>query len=270
MLLFVGDRNQAILGFTGADNDAMDLISRDFNCASLPLTVTRRCSKAVVRRAQTLVPSYRAHSSNPEGSDTTITEDEFFDATLLIPGEDAVICRNTAPLVRAAYKLIARGVPAHVEGRDIGIDLVQFVKRFRKAKTVLQLRDALKANLDKQVENLTKEKKDHAIEALVEQTDTIYAIMETLPEHASIEVLIQDIENLFADTPSGQKANKVVLMTAHRSKGLEFRRVFGWGRDHYFPSPFAKLDWQLEQENHLMYVLYTRAIMDYVDVKVEA
>jgi len=57
-------------------------------------------------------------------------------------------------------------------------------------------------------------------------------------------------------------------MTAHRSKGREFRRVFGWGVKAFMPSRFANQDWQKQQEANLEYVLYTRTIETYVDVVV--
>ena len=265
MMLFVGDRNQAIMGFTGAMNDSMDTIKRDFRCASLPLTVTRRCSKAVVRLAQTIVPTYTAHEDNIEGTVTSMSEDEFF-ALNLRPGLDTILCRNTAPLVRFAYKLIARGIAAKVEGRDIGSGLVKFVKRFRKAKTILQLTDAIDAYVSDQTAKLSKDKNYAELDRINEQVETVQAIMATLPDHASVAQLIADIEVLFVDAPDGNVPNTVLLMTAHKSKGLEWERVFGLGNERYFPSPFAKQDWQLKQEDNLLYVLWTRAIDTYVDV----
>jgi len=47
-LIAVGDPNQAIYGFRGADSDSMEQLQRDFNATVLPLSVSFRCSKAVV------------------------------------------------------------------------------------------------------------------------------------------------------------------------------------------------------------------------------
>lgn len=49
---FVGDRHQAIYGFRGANADSMDRISSRFGCLPLPLSVSFRCSQAVVAEAQ--------------------------------------------------------------------------------------------------------------------------------------------------------------------------------------------------------------------------
>ncbi len=51
-LIAVGDSRQAIYGFRGADSSAMDLIAGDFSCKRLPLSISFRCSKAVIREVQ--------------------------------------------------------------------------------------------------------------------------------------------------------------------------------------------------------------------------
>lgn len=48
----VGDPNQAIYGFRGADAAGMDTLKRRFDMEELPLSVSWRCSRAVVREAQ--------------------------------------------------------------------------------------------------------------------------------------------------------------------------------------------------------------------------
>lgn len=51
-LIAVGDPNQSIYGFRGADADAMEQLKTDFNCCVLPLSVSWRCSRAVVEEAR--------------------------------------------------------------------------------------------------------------------------------------------------------------------------------------------------------------------------
>ena len=51
-LIAVGDPQQAIYGFRGADADAMTSLRDAFNMRTLPLSVSYRCSRAVVREAQ--------------------------------------------------------------------------------------------------------------------------------------------------------------------------------------------------------------------------
>ena len=51
-LIAVGDPSQAIYGFRGASTDAMNDLRRDFNMTVMPLSVSYRCSQAVVKEAQ--------------------------------------------------------------------------------------------------------------------------------------------------------------------------------------------------------------------------
>jgi DNA helicase-2/ATP-dependent DNA helicase PcrA len=64
----VGDPHQAIYGFTGADSDAMDLITAQFGCRFMPLTTTYRCPKRIVEHARQWVSHITAADSAPEGS----------------------------------------------------------------------------------------------------------------------------------------------------------------------------------------------------------
>ena len=55
-----------------------------------------------------------------------------------------------------------------------------------------------------------------------------------------------------------EKEKPIILTTSHKSKGLEFERVYVL-RDDQFPSPKAKRPEDLEQEENAKYVAYTRA-----------
>ncbi len=50
-LVAVGDPRQAIYGFSGADNDALDQITRDFNATEMPLTVITPVPALIQTRA---------------------------------------------------------------------------------------------------------------------------------------------------------------------------------------------------------------------------
>ena len=264
-MLWVGDDRQSIYGFTGADNDALDQIAEQFNCRRFPMTETRRCSQAVVARARELVPDYTAHPSNPPGLVRTITPAQF-EKEKLVPGDDVIICRFTAPLVKSAHDLIRRGVGAHVAGRDIGANLIALVNRWPSIKSVTTFKERLLEYCQKEVGILLAAKKDAKAAALEDRVASILAIMETLPANATLATLKNDIADLFREPAPGsaEAASMVTLMTAHRSKGLEFKRVFGW-MEFSIP-PFARQEWQRRQEENLEYVRITRAIIEYVEV----
>lgn len=265
--LFVGDDRQAIYGFTGADSDAIDQIIRDFNCATLPLTVTYRCPKSVVAEANKYVPDIEAHESAPEGKVShgdyecvvqgLSTGSSFSGQHVELTADDAIICRNTKPLVQAAYTLIKRGVACHVEGRDIGAGLIKLIDRY-KTKSVATLRDKLTVYADAQAQKLIAKGKEVQAEALRDRVDTIYAIMDSQPPATTVDELRARIRAMFVDGDDEPKPT-LTLCTAHRSKGREWPRVFILGREAYMPSPFARQAWQLTQERNLIYVAITRA-----------
>ena len=273
-MMWVGDNRQAIYAFSGADSDSLDLIAQQFNCEIMPMTVTFRCAKAIVRDAQEICPDYKAANDNPEGEILAVTESEF-DAIELMshrPSKhetgDAIICRNTAPLVELAYKLYGRGVQCHVEGKDIGRGLVELVGRWPNLKNLPALTDKLNDYKTREVAELLAQKKEFQADQLEDQIETIFAIIKGLPQGSNVATLVERVNLLFADTTDEGERKSVTLLTIHRSKGLEFTRTFLWGNERFMPSKYARQDWQLEQELNLDYVSRTRAIMSMVRVKV--
>ena len=77
-----------------------------------------------------------------------------------------------------------------------------------------------------------------------------------LPDFLQEVALLTDI-----DSDNGDDNNKVVLMTIHSAKGLEFPTVFVVGlEENIFPSPMCTGTMrELEEERRLLYVAITRA-----------
>jgi superfamily I DNA/RNA helicase len=277
-IMLVGDDRQAIYGFAGADNDALDLCIRQFNAKVFPMTVTFRCAKSVVALAQRLVPDYRAADTNIQGTTRSIKECELDKVEFAFNGKvvkatdgsnitnDMIICRNTAPLVKVAYKLIGRGVAAHVEGKDIGKDLIRLINRWPHVKTLPILDREMTKWLEAETTKLNLKGHEAQAEALSDQVETVQVIAKGLKRGAKVAQLVEKIDELFKDTPDGERAKTVTLISAHRSKGLEADRVFGLGVEKFMPSKYAKTEWQLGQENNLLYVLITRSMKEYVEV----
>lgn len=265
-LMAVGDPHQAIYGFTGASADALDQIRATFNAIELPLTVSFRCPQAVVRHAQQWVSHIEAAPSAAEGSVSFMDKTVFMQR---IPDKtDAIICRNTKPLIQLALFYIRRGVAAHVEGRDIGQSLLALVNRWRQPRTVAEFRVCLGEYTLSEMERLSERGEDAKIEQLQDRVESIYAIMETLRDDDPIERVADKINSIFKDT-EGRDVQSITLSTIHKAKGREWNRVFFYGRNIYNPSPFARQLWQIEQENNLIYVGITRAKQELVEVVLE-
>jgi len=265
-MIFVGDDRQAIYGFTGADGDAMDQLRHETQATTLGLTVTYRCPKAVVAQAQRLVPDIEAHETAPEGACSVLGKYEDLLA-LPLDKSDAVLCRNTAPLISTAYRLLAAGTACRVEGREIGSGLAKLAQRW-KVKELSALLNKLEDHQERQTAKLMSKGQEDRVAALVDQCDCLRIVIsrcQSRGEHA-VEDLVRELQTMFGDTKAGERPAVLTLSTIHKSKGREWPRVFLLGRSRYMPSPYARKPWQQQQEANLEYVAITRAQRELVDV----
>src|SRR5206468_3822369 len=125
-LIAVGDPMQAIYGFTGASHDAMDLIAAEFDTVELPLSVSYRCARTIIGMAQTIVPYLEAAPNAPDGAVSRLPLKTALNA---LKPSDAVLCRQTAPLVSLAFKLIAAGRGCIILGREIAKGLTNLIDK---------------------------------------------------------------------------------------------------------------------------------------------
>ena len=232
------------------------------------MTVTFRCPKAVVEKAREIVHHIEAHETAPEGSVYSISEKDYWErgfATQHDQANDAILCRNTKPLVQTAFQLIKRGISCHVEGRDIGAGLIKLVERFEKARSMTAFRERITAFKEQQVLKLNAKGKETQAQSVEDKVDTILVIADAVK---SVEELKANIISMFQDS-DGNTRQTLTLSTVHKSKGREWRRVFLMGENLYMPSPYARQEWQIEQERNLQYVAYTRAKSELVLVDME-
>jgi superfamily I DNA/RNA helicase len=246
----VGDRHQAIYGFTGASHDAMDQIRAAFGATELPLSICYRCGKAIVQRAQTIVPQIEWWDEAPEGE---IREGRLRTVLPTLGPADAVLCRTNAPLVELAYTLLARHIPCTILGRDFARNLIGLVER-SKQLTLQGLLSWLQQYERQEVGKLVA-KGEHAKAASVR--DRVYCleimIDRLVPGERTIDALTTSIDELFSDGKP-----MLTLSTIHKAKGREWPHV-AILRPDLIPGPWARGGWQLEQERNLLYVAWTRA-----------
>lgn len=262
--MFIGDRHQAIYGFTGADNDSIDTTIREFKCAELPLTVTYRCPKAVVAKAQEVVSHIVAHENAPEGSVSEVEQDEFMKDVKALEATDAILCRKTKPLVAMAFSLIRQGVACHVEGKDIGAGLIAMIKKFDRAKTLEGMLGRLDAHVARQSEKLRAKGREGQAESLEDRAATIHVIAEKCK---TVDDVKAQITSMFEDNDR-QARKTLTLATVHKSKGREWPRVFILGANLWMPGPWARQAWEQAQERNIEYVAITRAQQELVFINV--
>jgi superfamily I DNA/RNA helicase len=255
IFIAVGDDRQAIYGFTGADSDSLDLIKSQLNSNVLPLNTTYRCPKAVVAYAQKWVADINAHETAPDGLVRDMDEAGFWNEQL--EPTDAILCRNTKPLVTLAYTMLRKGTACRIEGREIGNGLIQLAQRWDRIKTLAALSNKLEDYLSKETQKWMAKGKEDKVAQVEDKVETLMVLIEKLASEGKTLVsdLVSQINSMFGDE---DKRQVLTLCTGHRSKGREWNRVF-WLQPELSPSKYAKKEHQLLQEENLQYVITTRA-----------
>jgi DNA helicase II / ATP-dependent DNA helicase PcrA len=250
-LIAVGDPNQAIYGFTGASHDAIDLIQRDFDSIKLPLTVSYRCPKIAEYLVAEMVPHFTVYEKAPHGEDIHLN---LKGALKRLTDRDAVLCRNTAPLIELAFSIIATGRGCKVLGREIGEGLLRLID-LQKAKTIDGLIEKLEAYKEREVTRLLEKKEESKAEALSDRVDCVFTIIKRLTENKrTIMALTSQIISMFSDD-DGRPV--LILSTIHKAKGREWDNVAVL-KPELSPSKWARQKHQYQQELNLMYVRDTR------------
>lgn len=308
-LILVGDPKQAIYGFAGADSESMARVARELGyskcsdgpthsfttdleydqsghtlnceycgepkpergCIILPLTVTRRCGKAIVAEARKLVPDFEAHESNPAGivrtakrasKERPVVKPEEDYSTQIGPG-DFALCRINAPLISECFKFIRQGRKANIQGRDIGQGLIKTIDKLSGKNDsmtvpafVAALSDWLSAETAK--EQAKKYPSETRLTTLQDRYDCILCFSEGATTTGAMKRKVNDV---FTDDKTSPG---IKLSSIHKAKGLEARRVF------ILKANFGRRDrmqpWEVEQERNLEYVAITRAIEELVFV----
>lgn len=257
----VGDRNQMLYGFSGADPESFDALCSIPNTKILPLSISYRCGKNIVKFAQTVVPSIEEDENNIDGQ--VINNVKFDD----IKEGDMVLCRNNAPLVVAYMQFLSQGKSAFIRGKEMGTKMKGYVKGFDVDLINL---NTLKDGLDNRMYNdflkeLYKIMDNYSINehdaitnsaSLTNKLDMILTIEALSKGLTTTKELVDKIDKIFGNDDKSESG--IALSTIHKAKGLEAENVYIVCRD-LMPSKSAKLDWEMRQEKNLEYVAYTRA-----------
>lgn len=268
-LIIVGDPKQAIYAWRGADSGSMGKLRRlRSEWTELPLTTTFRCPKEIVARQQEHAPGFKAWHTNKIGKIVNFLNLKslqgswnWTDVEPLLGHHQnaAVICRNNAPLLGLAFKLLRSHVGCYMIGRDIGKGLIALSKK------ILPLDDIpaeLCANI---IQDWAKGERglalanqnEHKAAGITDREECLLAVLDSGCKNSA--ELREQLQTLFS-----REAGQVALSTGHRAKGLEWDIVIHldpWR----LPSRFAKRaladgnSIPMEQEMNLRYVIETRA-----------
>jgi len=245
--LAVGDENQSLYGFRGADTDAMPRLQRELNAKVLPLSISYRLPLSHIKLIKPLLPDIEAWEHAKEGLVADIRESEYI--SKLAPG-DMVLCRTNAPLVSPAFECIRRGLKATIRGREIGKGIVLFIEKF-KADDLGALDVLMGEYFAREYHRLIERGKDASALLLEDKVETIRVVM---AEVETVGELISKISALFDDAVTG-----VVFSSIHRAKGLEAERVFIL-HPELMPHPKAREGWEMVQERNCEVVAKSRSL----------
>ena len=268
-LVAVGDPHQAIYGFTGADNNSLDLLREEHDAITLRLGVTFRCPQAVVQHARQWVDHIEAHPDAPEGAVHFVKESQMREVIADLPhrslAESAILCRVTKHLVRLCYSFIRDGIPARIEGRAIGDGLIKLATKWR-VEDLADLHDRVLSWRDREIARAVADDKESMAERIQDQADTLLTLIMVTNRRGghTVSALVDVINEMFEDDVSQSRC--LTLCTSHRSKGREWNTVYLLGRSELMPSPWATKPWMQEQEVNLIYVSVTRAMETLVEV----
>lgn len=241
----VGDPRQAIYQFRGAAADAFDKVRASFDAKVLPLSVTYRCARAIVREAAVIVPELEAAPDAEEGSVTSVP-----DTLMMLRAQagDFVLSRVNAPLLKLCLAFLKDGKRAAIQGRDVGTKLQAVVRR---AKT--QDVEAMLAYVTQwaSAEIARLEKRGRDATGVEDIRECLYALAEG---ETQVQAVVGKIEKLFAD---GDERTRITLSSTHKAKGMERDRVWLL-RDTYARKRRGQEGVAIEEQN-LLYVAITRA-----------
>lgn len=248
----VGDPRQAIYGFAGADVESFNLLKRLENTVKIPLSVCYRCDSSIINLAKEIVPQIEARDNAPLGIVDRNSKIED------VKDGDMILCRLSAPLVKLCMSYISSGIKAYVKGRDIGINLINMIKKTNlnqiedvKNKLEVELSRIVKKTIAKQNCTEVEAMETNIYKTYEDKLKTIEVLSEGL---ITSQEVIDRMNLIFSDNNSG-----ICLSTIHKSKGLENERVFIICEDKLYLKHCMKVPWMAEQERNLVYVAITRA-----------
>jgi superfamily I DNA/RNA helicase len=247
-IMFVGDPNQAIMLFAGADAKSFSTLRRELNAIELPLSICWRCPSSHLDLARYLVPEIQDRPGAIEGEFEETVASAL--PRMVQPGE-MVICRSNAPLLSLAYSCVCNNIPVMIRGRNVGAGLADIIKKL-KPNSCSELTSKLHLYRSSNHQRLIeREASDAAIQAHLDACDCLEILAES---HDNVFEILEAIEKLFTDADDSQK---VILSSVHRSKGSECDTVYILA-PHLLGRGGKNMESTIQEAN-LTYVALTRA-----------
>lgn len=270
-IVIVGDPQQGIYRFTGADHNSFSdmsqmLMDRSDEPEKVQKTLTKnwRSKHGIIDRANErseqngLQGDLQAGIEHDEHDPAHITDMEHtvdkaidritkeYQSLGELKKETAFICRNNQPLISAATQLIKNGIPFQVQGIDLGKEIKNLID---DAAMIAKLEDSSQfEEFDTGFAKYIEERKEelssantNVKEEFKEFETNVEAIINSMETYKDSEEIgtVKDFKNWMAKRLGGGK-DGITLTTAHKSKGLEFDRVYDIAPSLYGSSPMLE------------------------------
>lgn len=276
-MIFVGDENQAIYGFSGADCHAIDNIRRLYNPIEYDLPVNYRCPSKHLRyvNREFNIP-IQPRPDAPEGNLYNI---EYEDIEYYIKQGDCILARKNADLCKVALELLSQGFSIYIRDESLVNKLLKEIKKAKKElKDLTELPNYIIGIRSQQLK-LLRERNQQLQNSGVIDTSSIDEISFTdtnIDLLDCVDVLYNNYYNDNRDKVNKLKdfnafalyvqeklqtkgtRNSIQCVSIHQAKGKEYNRVFILNKARVY-TEFGRTADQRKQESNLSYIALTRS-----------
>lgn len=292
----VGDSDQAIYGFRGADMGNFLSFREDFpDAATIVLSENYRSTRVITEAARAVI----GNNSQRIDKDLRANQGEGKAITVLLAADEKAEAQAVAREIEARmggtshYRLAGMKTP--VDFAESTCSFSDFAVLFRTNAQARAFGDALSAwgipyqvagekgysGMKTLIGRLGSERENIRdgidgfdlrgfLNALEEETGltgsdkalfrNLTAVYSRLPAREALTAIIDELTVFSAADAFDPRADAVALMTLHAAKGLEFKVVFLTGAEEgLIPFTFGGEDADIEEERRLFYVGMTRA-----------
>lgn len=254
-VIAVGDEDQAIYGFTGADCESMNTFQRDMAAMVFPLYTCRRIENLyIIEEAATIANKIKPRDDARYGDPIDILTLQAMYRQ--VTEGDAILSRTNAPLIEMYFELLRRRMPVVIRGRNIGEGIVELMLELADGSQ--NLAQVQKRLHEWEAVQMQKAKKNEMVIAAI--NDKVQSLAVVCDCFETVQDAMEGVQRMFSD--NGNAGQRVILSSTHKAKGLEWNRVYlaKWvdGKLMY-PHPKVKQEEFVQQEMNLLFVGITRA-----------
>lgn len=297
-LVGVGDKNQSIYMFRGAVSDAFSQLQNIVSGSeSMNLPINFRSDPKIIEfvRQHTHVKDLQANpSKDPEAGEarTDLEYQDYIDLSIQeyqkngkFDQSNAIISRSNAPLAATAMLLLKNNIDFEILGKDLSRELIDHIKKVTWHKPQNYHIEDLVNTISDYFNDLTmrwgnKVSKQNELKEIEQTTDALMSVLQHLSElqythddrqlKTGLDFMNYIKEKLGGLDPENEYDSRklkekdpnsyVTLTTTHKSKGLEWDKVFVVKPDEFDPhKPNIKTPEEAQQERNAWYVALTRA-----------